>query len=114
MDNRELEIREIAREIPHLRITHMIGYTDQLRHSVINVREAARRAAVQQLAQKFAQHVAEHSYFETHNDVDGTVTSITCYAMTYDELLDTLRQAYEAGFSCGRRAYKDNMSFERS
>lgn len=106
MDNRELEIREIAREIPHLRITHMMGYREQLRHSVINVSEAVRRTAVQQLAQKFAQHAAEHSHFETHNDVDGTVTSITCYAMTYDELLDTLRRAYEAGFSCGRRAYK--------
>lgn len=105
MDNRELEVREIAREIPHLRFTHMIGYAEQLRHAAIGVSEAVRRTAVQQLAHKFARCVAEHSCFETRNDVDGTVTSITCYAMTYDELLDALRRAYEAGFSNGRRAY---------
>lgn len=103
MNNRELEIREIAREIPHLRYTHMISYAEQLRYAVIDVSEMARRTAVQALAQKFAQHAAEHSYFETRNDVDGTVTSLTCYAMTYNELLDALRRAYEAGFSNGRR-----------
>lgn len=103
MNNRELEIREIARKIPHLRFTHMIGYREQLMHAAINVNEAVRRTAVQQLAHKFAQHVAEHAYFETHDDVDGVVTAVTCYAMTRGELLDALRQAYEAGFSGGRR-----------
>lgn len=103
MNNRELKIRVIAQKIPHLRFTHMIGYREQLMHATINVGEAVRRTAVQQLAQKFAQHAAEHSYFETRNDVDGTVTSLTCYAMTHGELLDALRQAYEAGFSDGRR-----------
>ena len=92
-------LRMIAKNVPVFSIEHTTPWDElnRLKLTKEELREIIRDDSAKAIARGFAEKVKQHLTDRTHDELRGKITRFDCIAMTYDELMEVLFQAYCQG-----------------
>lgn len=97
-----MPVRELAARVPRLRSSHVTTWEALAHRFGEGAQEEARRIAATRIAREFADTVRKDGAWRMSQDAEGKVISVEAYCLTYDQLVELMTDAFNAGHKAAR------------
>lgn len=104
-----MPVRELAARVQRLRSSHVTSWEALAHHRGPGPFEEAKRIASRKIAAEFAEAMRSRGTWRTHQDAEGEVISVEAYCLTYDQLVDLMTGAFNAGHKAARAVSAEMM-----
>lgn len=95
-------VRELAARVQRLRFSHVTSWEALAHHRGPDPFEEAKRIASRKVAADFADAMRSRGTWRTHQDAEGEVITVEAYCLTYDQLVELMTDAFNAGHKAAR------------
>jgi hypothetical protein len=105
-------VRQILAGTPYLKSSYVVAWATLSMRNGLGFEDHVKLQAASQLSKEFARHIVEQRAADIryHDEPLGQVLEMTAYAMTREQLLSLLEQAYTEGRAAGREMPPSFMS----
>ena len=97
-----MPVRELAARVQRLRVSHVTSWEALAHQRGPDPADEAKRIASRKIAADFAEAMRSRGTWRTHQEAGGEVVTVEAYCLTYDQLVELMTDAFNAGHKAAR------------